>query len=123
MVRVPLRGLMGDVFESLRYRVTSKELAGIAVAAVILSAFAAFETWRIVLSPAIVRGTVVSTGPVSFSGACGATREVATVQLSDGRVVYALVDSSPEVSPGVQVSLQKQGFACGPVYYEVISVR
>jgi hypothetical protein len=114
---------LGLVFESLRYRWTSKEVKGIALAVVLLAAVASWAFWRTLTSGAMVSGIVVSTGAVSVGRVCGGTREVASVRLPDGRVVYASVDSGRPLLQGTHVSLQKQGSQCNPVTYEVVALQ
>ena len=106
--------------KSLRYRWTSKEAKGIALAVALLAIIAVFAWWRALSSGAMVKGVVVSTGAVSVGRACGATRQLASVQLSDGSVTYAFVDSGGPLAPGTRVSLQRQGLPCDGVMYEVV---
>jgi len=115
--------LAAGVFESLRYRWTSKEVKGVAFAVVLLAAPASWALWRTLSSGAMVSGIVVSTGAVSVGRVCGGTREVASVRLPDGRVAYAFVDSVGPLLPGTHVSLQKQWSQCNPVTYEVVALQ
>ncbi len=110
------------MFESLRYRWPSREVKGVALAAALLTAFALFELWRTFSSGAIVQGVVVSTGATSIGRACGGTRQVASVELSDGRIVYASADLYGPLRPGTPVSLQKQLSTCAATY-EVVALR
>jgi hypothetical protein len=111
------------MLESMRYRWTPKDAKGIALAAALLAAFASYGLWRIFSSGATVRGVVISTGPVGVSKACGANRQVASVQLSDGSVVYASADFVSPLLPGAQVSLQKVWSQCDPVTYVVLALN
>lgn len=114
---------MGHVFESLRYRWTLKELKAIALVAALVAALASFALWRILSSGAVANGVVVSTGAVSVGKACGATLQIASVQLSDGRVISASVDFGGPLRPGTQVSVQKQSSVCAAAGYQVVAVH
>jgi len=111
------------LFESLRYRWTLNGAKGIALAVALLTAFASFELWRLSSSRAIVGGVVISTGAVSIGKGCGGTRQLASVQLADGRMVYASADAVRPLAPGTRVSLQKQWWPCDSGAYEVVALQ
>lgn len=110
------------MFESLRYRWDRKDVRGIALIALFFVAFGSFELWRVLASGGPVNGVIVSTGAVSRSKLCGGTRQLALVQLADGRAIYASVDYPRPLLPGTEVTIQKEWFACSGGY-DVIAVR
>lgn len=66
-----------------------------------------------------LEGVVVSSGPVSTSGACGGTREIALVRLASGRIIQASVVPSRPLSNGTSVLVSKQLDVCNSTSYEV----
>ncbi|SRR5579885_324846 len=67
------------------------------------------------------KGVVLSAGPVTVAKVCGAVQQVASVQLSKGDVVQALVSSSRPIQPGTLVTVRQQSFTCNPTHYEIVS--
>lgn len=65
-------------------------------------------------------GVLLSTGPVSASGVCGGTQQIASVRLSTGRVVHALVVQGGPITPGTVVVLHEQSLACNLTGYEIV---
>ena len=113
------------MFESLRYRWTSKQVAVAAIVTLLLVLFAVLFSIQAgaLSSGRVTRGVVLSAGAISVAGVCGGTREVASVQLSKGRVVEALVISVGPLQPGTPVTLRQQSSSCNPTAYEIVASK
>jgi hypothetical protein len=107
------------VFEELRYGGGFKQIvAGVLIFA--LAAYWAFASSGVFSSGQTAKGVVLSAGPVTVAKVCGANQQVASVQLSKGRVVQALVPSSRQLQPGTLVTVRQQSFTCNPTHYEIV---
>jgi len=109
------------MLETLRYRWTSKEIKGAALGVLLLAAFVLLTASGFWSSRGATQGVVLSTGPASVASACGGTRELASVQLSSGRIVYAFVASGGPLHHGTPVTVRKQWSPCNTAAYEAVA--
>lgn len=108
------------MFDGLRYSDGLKRV-GAAVVIFALAAYWAFASSGAFSSGQTAKGVVLSAGPVAVAKVCGAIQQVASVRLSKGRVVQALVASSRPLQPGTLVSVRQRSLTCNPAHYEIVS--
>ena len=112
------------MFESLRNRWPPHQLAIAGLCAVVVIAMLLGEAANMWFSSEqVAHGVVVSVGSVGLAGACGGTHAVASVRLSNGRVINAVVVAGGPVSQGAQVTVRQHSFLCNPAAYEVVARR
>ena len=107
------------MLERLLCKENFRQVAGAAIIVVLAALWGLFSS-GILSSGKIVKGVVLSAGPYSTSGVCGATQQIASVRLSDGRVVQALVLQDDHIQPGTPVTLREESLSCNPTAYEIV---
>ena len=108
------------MFEELRYNGGFKAVSA-AVVLFALAAYLAFVSSGGLSTGQSFQGVVITEGSVVVAKVCGATQEVASVRLSKGGVVQALVASGGPLQPGAPVTVRQESFSCNPTHYEIVS--
>lgn len=92
---------------------------------VVLLMFAGFVMFIVVptgqpLAFAEVKGIVLSSGPLPELGFCPDPNQIASVQLTNGRIIHARVASAQTLQSGTSVWVRQWRTSCNSDGYEVV---
>ena len=110
------------MFNEMRYW-SPKETARIVAAVALLIAVAVLWLNPAEPSGRQVGGIVLSSGAIARGKTQGGTREAASIQLPDGRIVSAMVLSGGPLSSGTHVTLSERSRLIGGPIYEVVTAK
>jgi hypothetical protein len=111
------------MIDRLVARYGARNIAGAVFTAVICIVLIVLQSCQSASPGTEINGTVMSSGAISLAEVHGGTREYASLQLTDGRRVGALVLHGGPFKPGVEVVVLERKRLWGDSEFEVIGLR